>query len=59
MRCLWQGLRRVHQILKTLEKELEKQGKFACLSGADRGHGGLVAKLKSCPPADVQQERVE
>ncbi len=32
MRCLWQNLRRVHHILKTLEKELEKQRQLASLS---------------------------
>jgi hypothetical protein len=29
VRCLWQDLRRVHHILETLEKELEKQGQLA------------------------------
>jgi hypothetical protein len=37
--CLWQNLRRVHHILEALEKELEKQGKFASRNRSDRGNG--------------------
>jgi hypothetical protein len=43
VRCPWQDLRRVHHILEPLEEELEKQGKLASQSGADRGNGSPLA----------------